>query len=314
MFPQRPPGSSVTAAAARTSPRGSGALQSFESLKNRLVAKLEERLDPATSKRMPSSLLRQSLLSAAEQITEQEGRALPKADRERMVSEVLAELLGYGPLVELFQDVTVREIMVTGPHAVIARREGGNWLPTNVKFRDEAHLRAALGRLATHADPVGEVTASVNLFDLKLPNGFRAVGVIPPEALGVSATAAFVRFDTADVPQPSGTVPAPATARPESGSVRAPAPTAGSGLVPKAKPHAAATEFDPLALHRRRIIEKLITKMASLGVYDTQRVEITELRRAVAAYVTEYCAKEKIYLSDTDQGRLQLEILTAMRR
>jgi hypothetical protein len=134
----------------------------------------------------------------------------------------------------------------------------------------------------------------------------------------VSATAAFVRFDTAAtaaVPQPSGTVPASATARPESGSVRAPArPTAGSGLVPAAKSHGSSPEFDPLALHRKRIIEKLITKMASLGVYDVRRVEVTELRRVVAAYVAEYCAKENIYLSDTDQGRLQLEILTAMQR
>src|SRR5262245_1046143 len=105
MFPQRPPGSSGTVAGGRTSLRGSGSLQSFESLKSRIVAKLEERLDTSTSKRMPSSLLRQSLLSAAEQITEQEGRALAKPDRERMVAEVLAELLGYGPLVELFQDV-----------------------------------------------------------------------------------------------------------------------------------------------------------------------------------------------------------------
>jgi hypothetical protein len=209
--------------------------------------------------------------------------------------------------------------MVTGPHAVIVRREGEQWLPSNVKFRDETHLRAALDRLATHADPVGGVTASVNSFDLKLPNGFRVIGVIPPEALGVPPTAAFVRFEAAAVPQPSATVPTEATARPESGSVKAPArpagaPTSGSGLTPRAKPHGSSSEFDPLALHRKRIVEKLITKMASLGVYDVQRVEITELRRVVAAYVTEYCAKENIYLSDTDQGRLQLEILTTMHR
>jgi pilus assembly protein CpaF len=322
MIPQRPPGSSVTAATVRLRTTAPTA-QSFETLKNRIVTKLEERLDPAASKRMPGSLLRQSLLSAAESITEQEARLLPKPDRDRMVEQVLAELLGYGPLEELFQDTTVREVMVTGPHAVIVRREGGQWSPTNVKFRDEEHVRAALDRLATHADPIGGVTTSVNLFDLKLPNGFRAVAVIPPEALGVSATVAFVRSDTASTvasPQPTVAVPPVPAPRPLSGAVKfppqagpGPVPTAGSGLS-AAKSHGSSADFDPLALHRKRIIEKLITKMASLGVYDVQRVEVAELRRIVAAYITEYCAKENIYLSDTDQGRLQLEILTAMRR
>jgi hypothetical protein len=69
-----------------------------------------------------------------------------------------------------------------------------------------------------------------------------------------------------------------------------------------------------LTRHRNRIIERLISKMANLGVYDIQRVEITEFRRIVTAYVREYVEFEKIYLSETDQCRLMLEILTAMQR
>ena len=54
--------------------------------------------------------------------------------------------------------------------------------------------------------------------------------------------------------------------------------------------------------------------MASLGVYDLSRLDITELRKVVAAYIDEYCHAEKVFLSGTDQGRLMLEILTGMRR
>ena len=169
--------------------------QTFETVKGRIVAKLEERMNPAASKRMPSSILRQGLRAYAEQLTELEGSRSPKADRERLVDEVLAELLGYGPLDELFRDPAVREVMVTGPNVVLVRRDTAGWVPTNVRFKDEAHLRAALDRLATHADPVGAVTASVNLFDLKLPNGFRAVAVIPPDAVGQSPRVAFVRVE-----------------------------------------------------------------------------------------------------------------------
>src|SRR5262245_60767102 len=170
MPPPRLPGPGTGPAAPRAGPMPPGA--SFEAVKTRVLAKLEDRLDPTISKRMPASLLRQSLRTFAEQLADQEGRGLSRPDRDRLVEEVLAELLGYGPLEELFRDPAVREVLVAGPHAVIARREMGNWLPTSVKFRDEDHLLTALDRMATHADPVGGVTTSVNLFDLKLPNGF----------------------------------------------------------------------------------------------------------------------------------------------
>lgn len=336
MLPQRP---SNSAPLPPTAARKSDPLpfpqtgQSFEAITARVLAKLKDRLDPGTSKRMPASLLRQSLRSHAEQVAEQEARGLPRPQRDRIVEAVLAELLGYGPLQELFDDPTVREIMVTGPHAVIARRDQGDWLPTNTRFRDEDHLRGVLDKLGGHADPVGPMIPSLNTFDLKLPNGFRVVAVIPPPALGVSPTAAFVRTETVTGPAnppgppsaPAATVPAgvggsasnatrptgpgSATASPRPGSGPVPVPPARTTPAPAPSP-----DSDPLLRHRDRIIERLISRLASLGVYDLQRVEVTELRKIVAAYVAEYLRGEKIYLSDTDEGRLQLEILTAMHR
>src|ERR1700690_1218455 len=86
--------------------------QSFEVIKTRVLAKLEDRLDPSASKRMPGSLLRQSIRQHAEQVTEQEAKGLSRTERDRLIDAVLSELLGYGPLEELFKDPTVREIMV----------------------------------------------------------------------------------------------------------------------------------------------------------------------------------------------------------
>jgi hypothetical protein len=297
--------------------------------------KLEDRLDPNTSKRMPASLLRQSIRSHAEQVTDQEARGLPRPDRDRLVDEVLAELLGYGPLDSLFKDPTVREIMVTGPQAVIVRRDQAQWLPTSIKYRDEEHLRWSLDKLATHADPVGGVLMSLNLFDLQLPNGFRAISIIPPTALGQPATVAFIRTETIPLPQapvepspitnsgrfqavPTGSASAAST-RPQPGTVTA-SPRPGSGVVNTPPPRSGTSESsataapDFLTRHRNRIIERLISKLASLGVYDLKRVEITEFRKVVTAYVREYVEKEKIYLSEADQCRLMLEILTAMQR
>jgi hypothetical protein len=276
---------------------------------------------------MPSSILRQSLRTHAEQLAEVEGSRLTKPDRERLVEEVLAELLGYGPLDELFRDPTVREVLVTGPHVVLARKDTAGWLPTSVRFRDEAHLRAALDRLATHADPVGGVTASVNTFDLKLPNGFRAVAVIPPEAVGQPASVAFVRVESPapvqtpePVGSPSGRLLNSTTTRPLSGSTAPAVARTGSGTSPTPQPRPSPLEHTPsgtrdtLGPYRKPILERLIAKLASHGIYDLQRVEASELRKVIAAHIAEYCSKERIYLSDADQGRLTLEILTTIQR
>jgi pilus assembly protein CpaF len=336
MVPQRPTGSNIASSSARKSGAFAyGQAQSFEVIKSRVLAKLEDRLEPSASKRMPASLLRQSIRQHAEQIAEQEARGLPRADRDRLIEAALADLLGYGPLEELFKDPTVREIMVTGPQAVIARREHGQWLPTNIKYRDEDHVRWSLDKISTHADPVGASINSLNLFDLQMPNGFRVLAIIPPPALGQPATASFIRSENAPAPsEPAATVPAPgsgrfsaspaistsaATNRPAPGTITA-SPRPGSGFIntpPPRNPTSDSTSMnspDFLARHRNKIIERLIAKMSNLGVFDLQRVETTELRKIVTLYVREYVEKEKLYISETDQCRLMLEILTAMQR
>ncbi|MBA4189743.1 MAG: hypothetical protein C0467_17290 [Planctomycetaceae bacterium] len=351
MLPQRPSGGYAAQGPKSGILSSGGTTQSFEVVKIKVLAKLEDRMDPSTSKRMPVSLLRQSLRTYAEQIADQEGRGMPKLDRERLVDEVLAELLGYGPLEELFNDPAVREVMVVGPHAVIVRRDQGGWIPSHVRFRDDDHLNAALDRLATHADPVGGITTSVSTFDLKLPNGFRAIAILPPPALGAAATVAFIRVEAASavaaapsssasstnlprtaataasgsITNPARAVPPPQASSPvgsgsTSSGVRPPSdspatapPRRGSDVI--ANPQARTVDSaDALTRHRNRIIERLISKLASLGVYDLHRVEIAEMRKVVAAYVSEYVLAEKIFLSDTDQSRLILEILTAMQR
>src|SRR5262245_46927059 len=114
MLPQRQSGSPAATSVRTPGPVLLPQGHSFEAVKARVVAKLEERLNPgASTRRLPSSVLRQSLRTHAEQVAEQEGGGrLAKPERDRLVDEALAELLGYGPLDELFRDPTVREVMV----------------------------------------------------------------------------------------------------------------------------------------------------------------------------------------------------------
>lgn len=298
MLPSRPLGPPATGL---RKPGAAPQPMSFDAVKERLLAKLEDRVDLSASKRMPQSLLKQTIRQTADQLAEVEARGFAKPDRDRLVDAVLTEFLGYGPLEELFADPVVREIMLTGPGAVIVRRDSAQWLPTSVRFRDEGHVRATLDKMATHADPVGPVMASMAVFDVKLPNGFRAIALTPPDALQLPATAVFLRERT--VPGGAGSNPGLPGLPPGSKSAAAPAPRGPGDTQP----------LDPLMRHRNRILERLLTKFASMGLYDVSRLDPTELQRIVAAYVTEYATAEKVYLSDTDHGRLTLEVLTALR-
>ncbi|AWM40049.1 hypothetical protein GobsT_15380 [Gemmata obscuriglobus] len=337
MLPQRPSASTYLSAG-QAGPIGFTPVH-FEAARKRVLTRLEERLDMGSSKRMPQSLLRQSLKQYAEQVVDQEARGFAKPDRDRLLEEVYRELFGYGPLEELFNDPGAREVMVVGPGMVIVRRDAAQWLPTSVKFRDEGHLRGTLDRIAAQAEPVGPVLASMSLFDVRLPNGFRALALIPPEVLGQPATVSFIREAAAPAPaappkdatatqpglpatgsaSPAAKAPAPVStpALPRPGSITA-SPRPGSGLIaapaPRPPGDPSPTMLDPLLRHRARILERLFAKFAALKVYDLSRLDVTELRKIIAAYIREYTETEKIYLSDADQGRLMLEILTSLQR
>ncbi|HJZ56082.1 MAG TPA: hypothetical protein VKE74_14035 [Gemmataceae bacterium] len=287
----------------------------YEVLRVRVLMKLNDRLDPGQS-RMPRSLFQQSARQHIEQVIDAEAPRLSRSDRARLAEEVFQEAFGCGPLEELFPDQTVKEILVLGPQAVVVRQEHHGWTPTNVKFRDAEHLHEVIQRASVLGEPVGG-RLSHSAIDVLLPSGFRLVAVIPPPVLDQPTNVVLIRTETeAPLQGDTGTHPAlqPGTgthpALPTAGKSRSATtpPAVGS---PLASPVPGEQQF---ARHRARITQRLITKMARLGVYDLDRLEISELRRVVAAYVEEYCRTEKIYLSDTDQGRLTLEILTGMNR
>lgn len=320
MLPPRQP------AAAPLSTARTFAAQSmtFDAVKDRLLAKLEDRFDMSSSNRMPQSLLKQSLRQTTDQLADIEARGFAKADRDRLVEAVLNEFLGFGPLEELFRDAVVREIMITGPAAVIVRRDSAQWMPTSVRFRDEGHVRATLDKMASHADAVGPVMASMAAFDVKLPNGFRAVALTPPDALGLPATAVFVREKT--IAQPSAkessgslpglpTAPKSSPAAPKSTPAMTPASKPGSGLVTTPAPRGPESQqFGPLTRHRNRVLERILTKFASAGVHDVSRFDAAELQRIVTAYVTEYATAEKVYLNESDRDRLVLEVIAVLHQ
>ncbi len=123
--------------------------------------------------------LRERVLSDIRRHLSQEA-GLSRTDRERLTDELLADILGHGPLEKLLADETVSEIMVNGPFDIWVER-AGRLSPTNVRFADDSHLRRILNKIVAQ---VGRrVDESSPMVDARLPDGSRVNAIIPPLSL-----------------------------------------------------------------------------------------------------------------------------------
>jgi hypothetical protein len=321
-----------------------------DDLRRKAAARLAERLDPARTRHKPLSLLRVEARRAVEQYLEVEAPTLPKADRDKLVEEVLADAIGLGPLEELFRDEAVQEFMVLAHNQVIARK-GENWLPTSVTFRDAEQYRGALAKMAAQGLPVlaAEPGKPVGAgLDVRLPNGFRVVAVLPPAVLDQPPLAVFTRgvaptataggsgslsglsgglsgSGVLTTPAPRSTVmrsPLPGGSVSDSavaGRTRwsdGPATVRPSGTVapPGVRAETPPPPAGPCDRLRQKITDRLTNKLAESGVYDVSHVPANELQKVIALYVDEYASADHLALDPTARSRLTLEILSGLRR
>jgi pilus assembly protein CpaF len=94
------------------------------------------------------------------------------------------ELLGLGPLEPLLTAGETTEVMVNGFDHVFIEQKGKLTL-TDIKFRDETHLRRIIDRIVTR---VGRrIDESSPMVDARLQDGSRVNAIIPPLALDGSS-------------------------------------------------------------------------------------------------------------------------------
>jgi len=101
-------------------------------------------------------------------------------DRDELVSDVLNEALGLGPLEIYLADDSVSEIMVNAPSEVYVERSGR----LERAHKGFSSPRAVLGAIERIVAPLGRhVDESSPLVDARLPDGSRVNAIIPPLAL-----------------------------------------------------------------------------------------------------------------------------------
>jgi len=128
------------------------------------------------------------------------GEVAPETDRDALLSDVLAEVVGLGPLTELEADPTVRMVVANGPKAVFVDRGSGVLEPNGRLFATSASYRKALALLAAGGGHMmalpPDITAGVE--EVWLPDG----SSLRLLEAGLGADPLFVwRRPTIDAPQ-----------------------------------------------------------------------------------------------------------------
>jgi pilus assembly protein CpaF len=115
----------------------------------------------------------------AEELAKQ-NHALNQAERKQLVSDVLDELLGLGPLEPLLKDPMITDILVNGHNHVFVERYGV-LEPSPVRFKDEKHLLRIIQKIVS---AVGRrIDESSPMVDARLADGSRVNAVVPPLAV-----------------------------------------------------------------------------------------------------------------------------------
>jgi pilus assembly protein CpaF len=148
--------------------------------KNAILAYLVQNIDQKLLEKGDEALLRRRVEELVEEKLRSEKLPFSRQMRNRLVSDMADEILGFGPIEPLLRDPTVTEVMVNRPDQVYCERFGKLEL-TEIQFRDFDHIRHVIDKIVT---PLGRrVDESSPMVDARLPDGSRVNAIISPLSL-----------------------------------------------------------------------------------------------------------------------------------
>jgi pilus assembly protein CpaF len=156
----------------------------FAAIKNKIHSKIIEEIKTEAFKNIEDEEggegLQKEIISIIESVLDDDNIFISKNDRQKILSEIIDETIGFGPINPLIHDSAVSEIMVNGPDQVYVEKKGKLVL-SEVNFKDEQHVMHVIEKIVA---PLGRrVDESSPMVDARLPNGSRVNVIIPPLAL-----------------------------------------------------------------------------------------------------------------------------------
>jgi pilus assembly protein CpaF len=154
----------------------------------RIYPLVMERIDPEVAAKLPRAELARQLQAVVGEILVEQKIQLNQLEQRDLVTVLLDDMLGLGPLEPLLAEETVSDILVNGPKQVYVERRGKLEL-TDVVFRDNAHVMSVATRIVTQ---IGRrIDESSPLVDARLADGSRVNIIAPP--LAIDGTSISIR-------------------------------------------------------------------------------------------------------------------------
>jgi pilus assembly protein CpaF len=139
-----------------------------------------ERIDSEVATRLSRPELAVQLSGVVAEVLGELKMPLNQREQRDLVTLLMNDMLGLGPLEPLLADDTVTDIMVNGAKQIYAERKGKLEL-TGATFRDNTHVMAIATRIVS---TIGRrIDESSPLCDARLPDGSRVNIIIPPLAI-----------------------------------------------------------------------------------------------------------------------------------
>jgi pilus assembly protein CpaF len=154
----------------------------YQALKGKIHQDLLNRLNLDLLTRTSRADAEPEIKGVIQSLLDRENQRVPLSlsERENLVSDVLNELFGLGPLEELLRDPSVSDILINRHSQVYIEREG-KLEESSVVFRDDKHLMQIIERIVS---AVGRrIDESTPMVDARLQDGSRVNAIIPPLAL-----------------------------------------------------------------------------------------------------------------------------------
>ena len=156
----------------------------FEEIKRRIHGKLVDKLDLSRVGDLTGDVLKREIRVVVEHLCDAEDTLLNRQERDRIVDEVIDEVLGLGPLELILKDHTISDILINGPKNIYVER-GGRMEKSEVEFRDNKHLLQIIDRIVSKVGRRIDETSP--MVDARLEDGSRVNAIIPPLALDGAA-------------------------------------------------------------------------------------------------------------------------------
>lgn len=149
-------------------------------LKVRLHQKLLENINFSALDKLDPAQVEQQIGELVKELLQDEQVPLNLKERSQLVSDIIDEVLGLGPIEPLIKDPTVSDILINTHAQVYVERKGQLQL-TPVRFKDDRHLMRIIEKIVSS---VGRrIDESSPMVDARLKDGSRVNAIVPPLAV-----------------------------------------------------------------------------------------------------------------------------------